>query len=59
MVAHGTKRVGEQHQSAKLMDADIALIRANPDKLSGRALAKKYGVSQSLISLVRSGKHRK
>lgn len=48
---------GEQHGHAKLTDREVAEIR-NADRTigSGRALAKKYGVSPATICIIRSGK---
>ena len=49
-----TPRTGEAHPAAKLTAADIPLIRSSPEP--GRALARQYGVSQTLIQRIR---HRK
>lgn len=47
---------GSANGRAKLTEDDVAYIRANPDKLSGRNLALKFGVSAATISLIRSGR---
>jgi hypothetical protein len=41
---------------AKIRDADLPAVKAS--KLRGRELARRYGVSESLISMIRSGRHR-
>lgn len=55
MAAKGRERApskpGSQHHGAKLTEAAVLEIRASAD--SGRVLAERYGVSPSLISLVR------
>jgi len=49
-------RHGEQHKNAKLTVADVRAIRAVPRTYgSGRRLAKRYGVSEIVISNVRLG----
>lgn len=47
-----TGQRGEQHRAAKLTWATVAVIRASSE--SNVALAAKYGVSQPIISRVRS-----
>jgi hypothetical protein len=49
-------RAGERHHNAKLSDADADGIRAS-SKMQ-KELAAEYGVSQSLVSLIRSGARR-
>lgn len=61
---HGPNRTcGERHYAMKLTDAQIAEIQAAyipKSKDRGQvALARKYGVHQSAISLILSGKRRK
>lgn len=55
MAEKGRERVpsqpGESHHSAKLTEDAVLAIRASDE--TGVALAKRYGVSPSLISLVR------
>jgi hypothetical protein len=46
---------GRAHGRAKLADADISAIRNSTDKTQAQ-LAKLFGVHQSQISLIRSGK---
>lgn len=53
---HGTATVGERSGRAKLTDEDVRKIRI--DGNSAKELAKCYGVSDSTIRLIRSGKHR-
>lgn len=53
--AHGTSNRGEAQGSSKLTEADIRLIRANPEKLSGSEMARIFGVHQSHISRIISG----
>lgn len=47
---------GEQSANCRLSYRDAQTIRSSRD--SGKALAARYGVSESLISMVRSGKKR-
>lgn len=47
---------GEKHYLAKLSTEDVVYIRNNPDGLTGRALAKKLGVSPATISEIQRGK---
>lgn len=47
---------GSANGKAKLTEDDVRYIRTNPDKLSGRNLATKFGVSCATISLIRSGR---
>lgn len=47
---------GENNHQRKFSVDDIAAIRTNPDRLTGRALAKRFGVSPAAICMVRSGK---
>lgn len=54
--AKGRSVSGDRHPKAKLTDAQVVEIRESD--LSGRALAKKYGVSESTISGVRCYRHR-
>lgn len=55
LVGQGEMR-GERHGSAKLSDAQAAEIIASTE--SAATLAKRFGVHQSLISRIRSGKRR-
>lgn len=55
---HGTHNGGEAHPLAKLVDADAEAIyarRVNGEKLS--VLADEFGVSESTVSLIASGRH--
>jgi len=47
---------GAANGKAKLSEDDVLYIRSNPDDLSGRNLAIKFGVSPATISLIRSGR---
>lgn len=51
---HGTLRVGEQREDARLTDDDVRAIRKSGE--TNVALAKKHGVSDSLISQIRKRK---
>jgi hypothetical protein len=53
---HGTRPKGEQCGFAKLTDVQAAAIRE--DNRSGTLIAKDYGVSQSQVSKIKSGKSR-
>lgn len=50
-IAHGAK----QHKTS-ITAEDALYIRKNPDRMTGRALAAKFGLSPSTISYIRSGK---
>lgn len=52
--AHGTRLRGEDHASSKLTEKDVAAIRADARPQS--QIAKDYGVSQSLVCMVRTRK---
>lgn len=54
-VRHGTRNSGERNGKAKLTEAQVLAIRAQPGK-SHTALANQYGVSPGAISLIRSRK---
>jgi len=47
---------GSANGKAKLKEDDVLYIRRNPDNLSGRNLATKFGVACATISLIRSGR---
>jgi hypothetical protein len=53
-VTHGTRVNGERLHSAKLTDETVRAIRASNEPQ--KVLAKRYGVTQSNISFIRSGK---
>ena len=53
MVAKRRNRRGQNHQNAKLTDAQVLAIRA--DCRSSRAIAAEYGVSDTTICLVKKG----
>lgn len=51
------KKQGEGHPLAKLTEGDVAAIRATPMiRGSGRALARRFGVAPSTITLIRQGR---
>jgi hypothetical protein len=47
---------GAQNPRSKMSEADAEYIYHNPDKLTGRQLAMKFGVSPATICLIRQGK---
>lgn len=51
----GTLPAGEQHRSAKLDQAAVACVRANPDGLSKSLLAERFGVCAAQIAKVQRG----
>lgn len=55
----GEQRHGDEVVTAKLSNADATYILTNPDGLKGVELAKRFGVSDALVSLIRSGKRRR
>lgn len=55
--AHGRTAKGERHGCAKLNEADVSDIRSClAAGAKGRDLAKRFGVSESTISLIKRGK---
>jgi hypothetical protein len=63
--AHGKNHVakmkvaaarGSANGGAKLSESDVIAIRAAKD-VSGRGLAERYGISQAMVSCIRSGKN--
>lgn len=46
---------GSRNGRSKMEEADARYIIENPDKLTGRQLALRFGVSPATISLIRSG----
>lgn len=54
-VLHGVASRGERHGNARLTEADVLVIRASPR--TGRVIAQEYGVTESHVSMIRSGKH--
>lgn len=57
---HGTETVGEKHGMAKLTADDVAEVRALAGTMTQKAIARRFGVSQSAIALVvsrRNWKH--
>ena len=58
-IMHGTANRGERHGMAKLSDASAQFIRETPrERASNRELAAVFGVSDSLISMVRRNRIR-
>lgn len=57
-VGHGTSQHGENNHQAKLTNAEVTEIRALSGNLSQRAIAVRYGVTQSAISMIANGKRR-
>ena len=47
---------GEEHGEAKLTNEQALYVRNNPDNLTGKQLAEKYGVTQITISEIQRGK---
>ena len=47
---------GVRHYKAKLTNEQVVYIRDNPDGLSRKALAEKFGVKEITISLIQLGK---
>lgn len=57
MVAKGRQQRGERHSRAKLSDADVVAIRDGSE--TNAAMARRYGVSECAISLIRRGLSRR
>lgn len=47
---------GEDNYLAKLTNTQALYVRENPDNLTGKDLAEKFGVDQKVISLIQRGK---
>lgn len=54
---HGTNMRGENHCFAKLSEPDVVRIRSMAGRVSQSRLAAEYGVSQSSIYLIQSGRN--
>ena len=52
---HNWGRKGEAHHAKKLTEDDVRLIRANPDGVLAKDLAKRFGVSKAMITKIRKG----
>jgi len=52
---HGTQPLGESMPLSKLTEAQVRLIRSNPEKLSTTKLAKMFGVCFQTVSKVLNG----
>ncbi len=55
-IAHGTTLRGRRQPGAKLFPEDIEYIRANKGKVFQRDLAEMFGIHQSQVSHIQSGK---
>lgn len=55
-ICHGTKRRGNQLEFTKVPDAKISMIRSSTR--TQQSLADEFGVSRSLIGLIRQGARR-
>jgi NUMOD4 motif-containing protein len=55
-IKHGTKRLADRHHNAKLTSDAVREIRATTKRGTGVILAKKFGVTDGTISMVRSRK---
>lgn len=54
---HGTWQSGERHGCARLSAADAETIRLSPRGYgTGRAIARRFGISESQVSAIRNGK---
>lgn len=52
----GLAKSGEEHYKAKLTNEQVVYIRENPDNLTGRYLAKRFGVHFNVVSSIQLGK---
>lgn len=52
------KRIAHSRRNGrtKLTEEDVHYIRRNPDRLTGRAMAERYGIARSTISYIQSGR---
>jgi hypothetical protein len=53
---HGFKALGTKNGKGKLTDEQVAAIRV--DARRGATIAREYGVSQALVSMIRKGDRR-
>jgi len=60
MVQKDRSMAGEAHPQVKLTDADVAFIREayRARSMSGREMARRFGVTEGTISLIARGKRR-
>lgn len=56
-ILHDTHNRGERHGIAKLTRDQVAEIQALKGKVSQTELARRFGVSQSAVSLIQTGKN--
>lgn len=52
---HGTMILGENHANAKLNGAAVRAIRALSGRVNATAVARRFGVSRTLIRKIRAG----
>lgn len=57
-ITKGRFPIGERHVNAKLSDDAVREILSSYRRGIGKALAEKYGVSQTLISMIVNHKRR-
>jgi hypothetical protein len=55
-IVHGTAQRGERNAVSKLKESDVLAIRAMPSDIPHTEIAKAFGVSASLVGLVRKRK---
>lgn len=53
-IIHGTSNRGERHGMSKLSDEDVRYIRGVPSDITNVSIANELGVSDGLISMIRS-----
>lgn len=51
-IEHGTQPFGEKHANSKLTEAQVHEIRRLRGKMSGRDIAKRFAVANSLVSAI-------
>jgi hypothetical protein len=56
MVVRGRSASGTKNAQTKINEADALYIKTNPENLSGKALAEKFGLASSTISYIRNGR---
>jgi hypothetical protein len=56
MVERGRSASGALNAKTKLSPDDVLYIVANPDRMSGKALAEKFGIAASTVSYIRQGR---
>lgn len=55
-IAHGTSQHGDRNHMAKLSAVDVAEVRRLASSMSQRKIAERFGISQSAVSMIQTGR---